>query len=70
MSSNQNEVSLTMPLLNQETYISHRAEAVANIQRTISELQGIFGQLAHLVTEQGETLERYLLKFYTTEKIF
>jgi len=47
-----------MPLVTQETYISHRAEAVQTIQITMAELQGIFSQLAHLVAEQGETLER------------
>jgi len=52
------EVAIMMPLVTQETYISHRAEAVQTIQITMAELQGIFSQLAHLVAEQGETLER------------
>ena len=41
-----------------ERYVSSRGEAVQNIERTITELQGIFSQLANLVAEQGELIER------------
>lgn len=42
----------------QEDYTSTRATAVENIERTIAELGGIFQQLAHLVAEQGDMLQR------------
>jgi len=31
---------------------------VANIERTISELHSVFQQLAHLVSEQGDLIQR------------
>ena len=34
------------------TYIHQRGEAIEAIERTISELGGIFGQLASMVSEQ------------------
>ena len=34
------------------TYINQRGEAIEAIERTISELGGIFGQLATMVSEQ------------------
>eukprot|EP01114_Cavostelium_apophysatum_P012274 TRINITY_DN2726_c0_g1_i1.p1 TRINITY_DN2726_c0_g1~~TRINITY_DN2726_c0_g1_i1.p1 ORF type:complete len:301 (+),score=60.48 TRINITY_DN2726_c0_g1_i1:203-1105(+) len=60
-SSNNGEIVIAMPqmaLATQERYISSRTEAVQSIERTIGELQGIFQQLAHLVAEQGELIER------------
>ncbi|KAK8201949.1 Integral membrane protein SED5 [Zalaria obscura] len=40
------------------TYISQRGEAIESIERTISELGGIFGQLAQMVSEQSEMIQR------------
>jgi len=55
------EVAIAMPqtaLLTQERYINSRLDAVTMIERTITELQGIFQQLAPLVVEQGEMIQR------------
>jgi len=55
------DIVIAMPqsaLMTSERYISSRGEAVQNIERTINELQGIFSQLANLVAEQGELIER------------
>ena len=40
------------------TYIQQRGEAIDAIERTISELGGIFGQLASMVSEQSEMIQR------------
>ena len=40
------------------TYIQERGQAIEAIERTINELGGIFGQLASMVSEQGEMLQR------------
>ncbi|KKA28508.1 hypothetical protein TD95_002883 [Thielaviopsis punctulata] len=40
------------------TYIQQRSDAILNIEQTISELGGIFGQLAQMVQEQGNMIER------------
>ncbi|KAI1610658.1 syntaxin 5 [Exophiala viscosa] len=40
------------------TYIQERGQAIETIERTINELGGIFGQLASMVSEQGEMLQR------------
>ena len=40
------------------TYIQARGEAIEAIERTISELGGIFGQLATMVSEQSEMIQR------------
>ncbi|KAJ6032248.1 hypothetical protein N7540_002980 [Penicillium herquei] len=40
------------------TYIQARGEAIEAIERTISELGGIFGQLAQMVSEQSEMIQR------------
>ncbi|KAI9800759.1 MAG: cis-Golgi t-SNARE syntaxin [Piccolia ochrophora] len=40
------------------SYINARGEAIEAIERTISELGGIFGQLASMVSEQGAQIER------------
>jgi len=56
------EVAIVIPqsmmLMHQDDYTSQRAVAVENIERTIVELGGIFQQLASLVAEQGDTLQR------------
>ncbi|MCJ1258683.1 cis-Golgi t-SNARE syntaxin [Lignoscripta atroalba] len=40
------------------TYINARGEAIEAIERTISELGSIFGQLASMVSEQSEMIQR------------
>ena len=40
------------------TYIQARGEAIEAIERTINELGGIFGQLATMVSEQAEQIQR------------
>ena len=40
--------------LAQDSYLASRAEALQQVERTISELGGIFQQLATMVAEQGE----------------
>lgn len=40
------------------TYIQERGQAIETIERTINELGSIFGQLAGMVSEQGEMLQR------------
>lgn len=56
------EVAILMPqqmmLSQQEDYTTSRAVAVENIERIIVELGGIFQQLASLVAEQGEAIQR------------
>ncbi|KAI1343221.1 SNARE domain-containing protein [Xylariaceae sp. FL0016] len=42
----------------QNTYIQQRGDAIEAIERTISELGSIFGQLAQMVSEQSEMIER------------
>lgn len=61
--SNTGDITLNMPNQQQALQVSNRliasrAEAVLSIERTITELQSIFQQLAHLVAEQGELIER------------
>jgi syntaxin 5 len=48
----------TQMLLTQDRYFQSRSDAVAQIERTIGELQGIFRQLASLVADQHEQIER------------
>ena len=38
--------------------VQQRGEAIETIERTISELGNIFGQLAAMVQEQGEQIQR------------
>ena len=40
------------------SYIQQRGEAIEAIERTINELGGIFGQLASMVSEQAEQIQR------------
>ena len=42
----------------QENYIKSREETMHNIESTIVELSSIFQQLAHMVKEQEETVQR------------
>ncbi len=41
-----------------DNYLQERAETMQNIESTIVELGGIFQQLAHMVKEQEEMVER------------
>ena len=41
-----------------DNYLQSRAETMQNIESTIVELGGIFQQLAHMVKEQEEMVER------------
>lgn len=41
-----------------DNYVQQRAETMQNIESTIVELGGIFQQLAHMVKEQDEMVER------------
>ena len=43
---------------NDNSYIQQRGEAIEAIERTINELGGIFGQLAQMVSEQSEMIQR------------
>lgn len=42
----------------QDSYISERANTMQNIESTIVELGQIFTQLAHMVKEQEESVQR------------
>jgi len=41
-----------------DRYLTDRNEAVRNIEQMIGQLQGVFQNLANLVQEQGEVIER------------
>ncbi|XP_041929428.1 syntaxin-5a [Alosa pseudoharengus] len=50
---------LQLQLINeQDSYIQSRADTMQNIESTIVELGSIFQQLAHMVKEQEETIQR------------
>ncbi|KAM6434510.1 syntaxin-5 [Liasis olivaceus] len=54
-----NRTSQQLQLINeQDTYIQSRADTMQNIESTIVELGSIFQQLAHMVKEQEETIQR------------
>jgi syntaxin 5 len=42
----------------QNAYIQERGRAIESIESTIQELGGIFSQLAQMVSEQGEQIQR------------
>lgn len=50
--------NLTMLRDDQDAYYQQRADTMQNIESTIVELGGIFQQLAHMVKEQEEIVER------------
>lgn len=57
--SNQLQVQQQMVLYDEsDNYVQQRAETMQNIESTIVELGGIFQQLAHMVKEQEEIVER------------
>lgn len=41
-----------------QTYLNSRSDAIVAIESTIHELGGIFAQLAEMVTQQGEMIQR------------
>src|SRR5271154_285501 len=45
----------------QDQYLSQRGQAIESIESTIHELGNIFQQLAQMVSEQAETVQRYIL---------
>jgi syntaxin 5 len=45
-------------VLEQDRYIDHRSSAIESIESTIAELGSIFQQLATMVAEQRETVQR------------
>ncbi|XP_048368404.1 syntaxin-5 [Sphaerodactylus townsendi] len=54
-----NRMSQQLQLINeQDSYIQSRADTMQNIESTIVELGSIFQQLAHMVKEQEETIQR------------
>ncbi|XP_055837234.1 syntaxin-5 [Episyrphus balteatus] len=57
--SNQIQAQQQMMLYDEsDNYVQQRAETMQNIESTIVELGGIFQQLAHMVKEQEEIVER------------
>lgn len=57
--SNQMQAQQQMMLYDEsDNYVQQRAETMQNIESTIVELGGIFQQLAHMVKEQEEIVER------------
>jgi syntaxin 5 len=56
----KNQIQQQQMLLYDESdqYVQQRAETMQNIESTIVELGGIFQQLAHMVKEQEEMVER------------
>jgi len=60
-SASGGEVAISMPgggMLLQQEHTSTRAAAVENIEKTLVELQGIFGDLLTLVAQQGDMIQR------------
>ena len=55
---NQSQQQLQIQEEAPNTYIQQRGEAIEAIERTINELGGIFGQLAQMVSEQAEQIQR------------
>lgn len=53
-----NTIASTCICFLQDAYMQSRAETMQNIESTIVELGGIFQQLAHMVKEQEEMVER------------
>ncbi|KAK4609118.1 Integral membrane protein sed5 [Fulvia fulva] len=56
--ASQQQLQLMEEGSSSNTYIQQRGEAIEAIERTISELGGIFGQLAQMVSEQAEQIQR------------
>ncbi|KAK3707227.1 Integral membrane protein SED5 [Vermiconidia calcicola] len=54
----QNQLQIQESAPQDNSYIHQRGEALEAIERTINELGGIFGQLASMVSEQAEQIQR------------
>ena len=52
------------------TYINMRGEAIDVIEKTISELGSVFGQLAAMVSEQGFVVIRGAARYIKTNVCF
>src|ERR1700761_9355299 len=50
----------------QDSYIQSRSTAIESIESTIAELGQIFSQLANMVAEQAETVQRIDVQTYDT----
>lgn len=57
-SSSQHQQQQMMLYDESDQYVQQRAETMQNIESTIVELGGIFQQLAHMVKEQDEMVDR------------
>ncbi|XP_031558572.1 syntaxin-5-like [Actinia tenebrosa] len=62
-----NEMNQMQAFEEQDTYISSRANAMQSIESTIVELGSIFSQLANMVKEQEEQIQRIDANVETTE---
>ena len=58
MSGGMQQQQLLTEEESQSSYMQQRSMAIESIESTISELGQIFGQLAHMVSQQGETVQR------------
>ena len=56
-------------LLFKDNYLQSRAATMQNIESTVVELGGIFQQLAHMVKEQDEMVERYVFYLLHSTKV-
>ncbi|KAJ1921188.1 Integral membrane protein SED5 [Mycoemilia scoparia] len=56
--NNESQAQQMMLLDQQENYLDSRSEAIRSVESTISELGQIFQQLAHMVSEQREVIQR------------
>ncbi|XP_032221722.1 syntaxin-5 [Nematostella vectensis] len=65
--SHMNNMSQAQLLDEQDTYIQSRASAMESIESTIVELGSIFTQLAHMVKEQEEQIQRIDANVESTE---
>ncbi|KAF7187687.1 Integral membrane protein sed5 [Pseudocercospora fuligena] len=58
MQMNQSQLQIMEEGSNSSAYLQERGQAIEAIERTINELGGIFGQLAQMVSEQAEQIQR------------
>lgn len=58
MQMNQSQLQIMEEGSSSSAYLQERGQAIEAIERTINELGGIFGQLAQMVSEQAEQIQR------------
>jgi syntaxin 5 len=58
LSQQQIQEQQQLAVMEQDRYIENRSTAIESIESTIAELGGIFQQLATMVAEQRETVQR------------